>query len=138
MTAEQLLDELKATLEKKGHDYGKGGTDRFFNFHFSANFAAHFQSPIDKVFATMLGVKLARLISLQNRSAINESIEDTYRDAIGYLALWQEWNSVELAMNFKSPTPIMQNTSPRQAGIITGIGEQEAKDYEPETDFTLP
>ncbi len=91
-----LLNEMKEMHEKKGHDYAREGNP-FSNFEFAADFSAHFTHPIDRIFASIIGIKIARIIELQNKTAVNESILDTYKDLTIYMGLW--WWYKESAQN---------------------------------------
>lgn len=76
--------------EKKNNDYA-GDKGPFFNFDFAKYFSSLFTNARDKVYAVVIGVKLARLVVLLNRGgkANNESVEDTFDDAITYMAIWK-------------------------------------------------
>lgn len=89
MTVEQLLDECKKITKSKQADYTTG-QDRFENFSRCAEVSTWFLQPIDKVYVTLVTVKLARLASLLGRDKTpnNESIEDSFKDLVNYCALW--------------------------------------------------
>lgn len=78
----------------KSHDYAK--TDNIFsNFEFAAALADEFPEGPDHVFATMLGIKLARLAELlkQQKTPKHEPIEDTFLDLCTYGVLWWLWRA---------------------------------------------
>lgn len=94
ITPEDFLNEAKSILNKKAHDYTSGDTTRFENFERQALVSSWFKNDIDKVFACMVTVKLARLAScLDSKIPNNESIEDSFVDLINYCALWASWRS---------------------------------------------
>jgi hypothetical protein len=85
---EQLLKEMNEIHQKKNEDYSSSGP--YENFERSGYIAGWFRSDIDKVFATLVGVKLARLgvlLSTQ-REPNNESIQDSFLDLTVYCGLW--------------------------------------------------
>jgi hypothetical protein len=83
-----LLDEMKALHDRKNGDYAKDG-DPFSNFREAAEVARGFTGT-DAVFASLIGIKLARLRELlsSGKTPNNESIDDTRRDLAMYAALW--------------------------------------------------
>lgn len=83
-----LLREMEALHEKKNHDYATDGNP-YSNFEYAAQVSAGFTDPVDRVFATLIGVKLARLQELtKGKVPNNESINDTYLDLANYAAIW--------------------------------------------------
>lgn len=84
------FDKLKELHRKKNDDYA-GDKGAFFNFDFCAYVSGLFKSASDKVFATFVSVKLARLAVLlsKNGDAVNESVEDSFDDLIAYAAIWK-------------------------------------------------
>jgi hypothetical protein len=84
------FDKLKALHNLKNSDYAPQG-DPFFNFSFQEWFSKHYDNARDKVFAIMISVKFARLSVLLNKNGEpnNESIEDSFDDAIVYTTLWK-------------------------------------------------
>lgn len=89
MTPEEFLESGKKIMVAKRHDYSDGSI--WQNFERQEMVAEWFKNPRDKVYATMLAVKLARLavlLSTANKEPNNESIEDSFRDACNYIALW--------------------------------------------------
>jgi hypothetical protein len=83
-----LLAEMAELHDKKNHDYAKDG-DPFSNFSQAAQVAQGFTGK-DAVYATLIGVKLARLRELlsSGKTPNNESVADTRRDLAMYAALW--------------------------------------------------
>jgi len=86
----ETFTKLIKLHEKKNDDYA-GEQGPFFNFDFARNLAALFTNARDKVYAVIIGVKIARLVVLLNRGgkASNESVEDTFDDLIVYATIWK-------------------------------------------------
>jgi hypothetical protein len=85
---EALLAEMRALHVSKNGDYAREGSP-FSNFDEAAEVARGFTGK-DAVYATLIGVKLARLRNLlsSGKTPNNESIADTRRDLAMYAALW--------------------------------------------------
>ena len=68
--------------------------------------ASWFDNPVDKVFATMLGIKLARMAELLNgKIPNNESLSDSFLDHEVYSVIWHAWFlecRVPIEMNLKA------------------------------------
>ena len=96
-TEAQLRSEVerarRETVEEcaKVCDDYSGDKGTFFNFEFCDYVSNLFSLSIDKVFATFVSVKIARLaVLLSSKSeAKNESIEDSFDDSITYMAIWK-------------------------------------------------
>lgn len=87
----EILKRIQEIHDKKAHDYSQEG-DRYSNFKRAAIIAEWFNDPVDKVFATMIGIKLARKAELLNgKSPKNESVEDTFLDENTYSVIWHTW-----------------------------------------------
>ena len=88
-----LLQSMAAIHEKKNEDYASAG-DPYSNFKEAGAVAEGFTDPVDKAFAVLIGVKLARLRELKGKGKTpnNESIADTYLDLSTYAALWASYN----------------------------------------------
>lgn len=87
-TFHELIQKCITTHNKKNHDYAKEDNPHS-NFEIVAELVKHFKNPIDQVYVTLIGVKLARMSELLNgKEPNNESIEDTYVDLTNYSALW--------------------------------------------------
>lgn len=85
------MEECVALHDKKKHDYSTDG-DRYSNFTRAAIIASWFKDDVDKVFVTMIGIKLTRLAELRNgKTPKNESRRDTSLDLTNYTALWGGW-----------------------------------------------
>lgn len=83
-----LLHEMDELHDKKNHDYAEDGNP-YSNFEFAAKVAEGFTG-IDAVFATLMGIKMARLKELTSKGKTpnNESIGDTRKDLAMYATLW--------------------------------------------------
>jgi predicted Ser/Thr protein kinase len=83
-----LLAEMQALHESKNSDYASD-VDPYSNFRQAAAVAEGF-SGVDAVFATMIGVKLARLRELTSsgKQPNHESVQDTRTDLAMYATLW--------------------------------------------------
>lgn len=90
---DDIIAACKAIEKKKRHDYSQKG-NRWSNFEYAARVASPFKDPVDRVFATLVGVKLARLAELKSsgKDAQNEPLDDTYIDGTNYFALWGAWS----------------------------------------------
>jgi len=84
----KLLERMAALHESKNADYASDG-DPLSNFKEAAETARGF-SGVDAVFASLIGVKLARLreLTAAGKTPNHESIEDTRTDLAMYAALW--------------------------------------------------
>ena len=75
-------------LDRKAHDYATG-KDSLSNFKDTALMA---DIPVEKVFMTILGIKMCRLRELTGgKQAKNESVSDTLMDMKNYLSLFQAY-----------------------------------------------
>jgi hypothetical protein len=84
----ETFDKLKRIHASKNTDYSESN-DPFSNFTFAEHVSNIFKSARDKVYATMIGIKLARLSIVLYKSPNHESVEDTFDDAIVYLTIWK-------------------------------------------------
>ena len=84
----ELLSRIQEIHDRKNADYASEANP-FSNFERAAEIASWFNNPADKVFATMIGIKLARLAELLNgKTPKNESIDDSFLDNETYAILW--------------------------------------------------
>ena len=92
MTPEELFDKGRQILKSKAEDYTSGGANsssRYENFDRQMQLTSWFKNECDKVFMSLIAVKIARLSTLLNgKEPKNESIEDSFIDLINYCALW--------------------------------------------------
>lgn len=88
MTPEDILRAGISVLDKKNQDYTQHS--RFENFERQAELMGWFEAEIDKAFACMVAVKLARIAALRNKKQTpnNEALVDTFMDLANYAALW--------------------------------------------------
>jgi hypothetical protein len=84
-----LLKQLEILHDKKNHDYSNN-TDPYSNFKYAAAVAEPFTDKLDKVFATMIGIKMARLAELTSsgKKPNNESVNETRIDLACYAVIW--------------------------------------------------
>lgn len=84
----KLIEKIKQIHEAKSHDYAKE-SNVFSNFEYAAKIAEVFTDSVDKVFATLIGIKLARLAELRSgKKPKNEPLLDTMEDMTNYSAIW--------------------------------------------------
>ena len=90
---DEIIAACKRIEKKKRHDYSQKN-NRWSNFEYASRVAAPFKDPIARVFATLIGVKLARLAELEgsDKRAKNESLDDTHIDHTNYAALFGAWS----------------------------------------------
>ena len=91
MNSKEILTRCAALQDSKGVDYTSNvKTNQFENFDRAAMIASWFNDPFDKPFAVLIGVKLARLATLINKTGEpnHESVIDTFIDLTNYCALW--------------------------------------------------
>lgn len=81
----KLFADIINTIGAKNGDYA-GNRGEFYNFEFSAQIA---NGTVEQGILFRLADKIARLSNLMVRESLvtNESIDDTIKDAIGYLAI---------------------------------------------------
>jgi hypothetical protein len=86
-----ILKEMARICDSKSHDYAKSDNP-YSNFEFAGELGAMFNSPVDVAFATLIGVKLARLAELKKgKTPNNESVQDTHIDLANYAAIWASY-----------------------------------------------
>lgn len=90
----ELLDKMKLVHNRKSSDYAAINSP-FENFDRSSWLASWFKNDIDKTFAVLIGVKLARLATLLGKVSKpnNESIADTFLDLANYCTLWAAYHA---------------------------------------------
>lgn len=86
----ETFDRLKKLHEQKNADYATP-VNPFFNFDEAVHISSLFTHHRDRVYATMVAIKLSRLAVLLNsgKAAMNESVLDSFDDLIVYIAIWQ-------------------------------------------------
>ena len=84
-----LLAEMQAMHDRKNEDYASAANP-YSNFEQAGALAALFSDAVDIAFATLIGVKLARLGELKGKGKTpkNEAVEDTFLDLAVYASLW--------------------------------------------------
>lgn len=95
------LQKMKGIHDKKSADYAND-TNRYANFEFAAKCSG---TTVDQVFATLIGVKLARLaeLSANGKTPQNESVQDSRLDLAVYATLWLSYHEDAPAL---PPSPI--------------------------------
>lgn len=86
-----FIDTFQKAIEihkRKNDDYS-GDKGVFFNFDCAEIIASWFQGAKDKVYATLFGIKLARLAVVMYKPANYESVEDSFDDLIVYAGIWK-------------------------------------------------
>ena len=88
---DESLKLMKQIHDSKVQDYAEPG-NRMSNFDVQEYISKLFKNDRDKVFATMIGVKIARLGVLLSKEGKpnNESIQDTFIDLANYTLIWKE------------------------------------------------
>ena len=90
-TLNKILEDIKAIHDKKSADYATDANP-YSNFERAATIASWFTDDIDKVFATMIGIKLARIAELSSgKEPKNESLNDSRLDLCTYNVLWYSY-----------------------------------------------
>jgi hypothetical protein len=89
----ELLKRMNDIHAKKNKDYADQANP-FENFDRQAEVSSWFDHNIDKSFAGMMALKMARLATLLNKAGEPnfESIEDTFIDLANYSVLWAAWH----------------------------------------------
>lgn len=87
-----LLERMAELHDRKNHDYASDA-DPLSNFKEAAEVARGFTG-VDAVFASLIGVKLARLreLTATAKTPNHESIADTRTDLAMYAALWASYH----------------------------------------------
>lgn len=90
----QALQRMEETHNAKSHDYATIDNPHA-NFDFAKTVVARFKDPHDQPYATMVGIKLARIGELlgQGKTPKHESIDDSFLDLANYVVLW--WTSYQ-------------------------------------------
>lgn len=89
--SQKILEDCIKLQTSKASDYTNNQAfNQFENFDRQSFIMSWFNLDIDKSFAGLIALKLARLSSLLNKKVnpVHESIEDTFKDGANYFALW--------------------------------------------------
>jgi hypothetical protein len=110
----ELIERLIKVHEAKSHDYAKS-SDKFSNFKYAALLSQEFTDSVDRVFATLIGVKLARLAELRSsgKNAKNESVADTFLDLTNYAGLWWFYHESQQELAAQAPAFNPQDLIPK-------------------------
>lgn len=88
-----LLHKMAKIYVRKAADYSKDN-NQYSNFEYAAQVSGIFTNDIDRVFATMLGIKMARIAELRKgKTPKNESLADSFLDLAVYAVLWGSYFS---------------------------------------------
>ena len=89
---QRLVETICEIHEAKSHDYAQD-QNPYSNFEYAATLASRFSNPLDRVFATLMGIKLARLAELTaaGKTPKNEALQDTRRDLANYAMIWASY-----------------------------------------------
>lgn len=89
-----ILAKMKLIHDKKSADYAND-SNRYANFESAAVAAG---VPVDAVFRTLIGIKLARLAELQGKGKQpnNESVQDSLLDLAVYATLYASYYEIAL------------------------------------------
>lgn len=92
-TVDELYDSLKELHHEKNHDYA-ADDNPYSNFEYAALLSEGFTNPVDRVFAVIIAIKLARLTQLlgQGREPKFESVADTLKDLTNYCGIWTSYH----------------------------------------------
>jgi hypothetical protein len=87
-----VIERISSLHARKSHDYAQA-VNPYSNFEFAAIVSERFTDPVDRVFAVMIGIKLARLAELRGsgKSPQNESIRDSFDDLATYATIWASY-----------------------------------------------
>ena len=103
---------MREMHERKNRDYAQD-ENWASNFERAATIASWFNDKIDKVFATMIGIKLARLAELKNgKVPNNESIADSMLDMDVYAVLWHAYYLERQTPKLQGAATAILNPSP--------------------------
>lgn len=99
-----VLAKMAELHDRKSQDYASDA-NRYSNFEFAGQLGALFTHPVDIAFATLIGVKLARLGELKGKgkAAQNESVQDTQMDLAVYASLWASYDGGSEAAEYEGP-----------------------------------
>lgn len=87
-----LLRAIRELHDRKNHDYAQADNP-YSNFEYAAIVSQGFPDPLDRVFATLCAIKMARLMELTaGKEPNHESIQDTRRDLANYACLWASYH----------------------------------------------
>lgn len=109
----ETCDRMVAVHKAKNDDYAESDNP-FSNFDVAEDIACLFKDERDKVFATMIGIKIARIANLLNKNGKpnNESIEDTFTDLANYVVIFKSDRAARLRK------PFISNTTTAKANTV--------------------
>jgi hypothetical protein len=118
-----LLDRVRETHKKKNSDYSNPEKGEYYsNFEYAALVADRFSNPIDRVFATLIAVKMARLQELTQPGRVpnNESVDDTRLDLSTYCCIWTAYHQskIDKLKNMRAPRAKRNSSKRTQSSAI--------------------
>jgi hypothetical protein len=119
-----VVKEIAELHDRKNSDYA-ADDNPYSNFEFAAAVAKDFADPVDRVFATMMGIKLARLAQLRSgKDPLNEPVADTFRDLANYAVIWASyWDKP-----FVKPCPCLADLTEHISAWKAATSEADALD----------
>lgn len=123
------LHRMEEVHNAKSHDYATDD-NRYANFEFAEALVARFDDPHDQVFATMVGIKLARLGELLGggKTPKYESIDDSFLDLANYVVLW--WSSYQRRRGLADGAAGQQRVAPTRSDLEREAAQQPLSDAE--------
>jgi len=116
-----ILDRIRELHDRKSADYADTAEGNFYsNFQYAALVSEGFSNPVDRVFATLIGVKLARLQELTKPGRDkpnNESVMDSRMDLATYAAIWLAYHESEDIRTRSWEPPRKSRNRRRETGI---------------------
>lgn len=131
----RILNEMENIHRLKSYDYAQQ-SNPFSNFERSGLIASWFKNPVDIAFASLIGVKLARLaeLSSSNKTPNNESVADTHLDLATYCALWAAYKKSQYNQTIQKGIKI---TEQAMGGMDTSSEYTRRKEMEQKLDQSL-
>ena len=84
----ETYEKLGRLHKVKNDDYA-GDNGPFYNFQFAEMLSSIIKGARDKVYAVLIGIKIARLSVVLYKPPSNEAVEDTFDDMINYMTIWK-------------------------------------------------
>jgi len=124
------LRRMEEVHNAKSHDYATDD-NRYANFEFAEALAERFGDPHDQVFATMVGIKIARLGELLGRGKTpkHESIDDSFLDLANYAVLW--WTSSQRRRELADGAARDERVAPTRTALEQEAAQQPLSQSEP-------
>lgn len=114
-----LLQKMAEIHIRKAADYSKDD-NQYSNFEYAAQVSGIFTNDADRVFATMIGIKMARIAELRKgKTPKNESLADSFLDLAVYAVLWGSY--------FSKQGSRRSETESSEMGTISSVGQSQQK-----------